>query len=142
MKYHFSFLLLFALVLTLVNVQAVDNSSGSTVSSDIPWERPEVDPPSGLRGLEGNDCVFLDWNPNLEEEIMGYWVFKRKKGYEGFKEVGNKLYRHAYCKLEDQDNGESFEYALKAFLKNGVVSDFSNVVTVIPEKTKSPEVDE
>lgn len=110
--------------------------------AEISFSPPEVRAPSGLIAEPCNGKVYLEWNPNLEKDLAGYYVYRRKAGDKEFKRITDKPIREPQFVDKGLKNGEKVEYAVKAVLRNGKVSEFSNIAESTPRKVKPPTIQE
>ncbi|MFH0775344.1 MAG: fibronectin type III domain-containing protein, partial [bacterium] len=93
----------------------------------IEQEVVKVIPPSGLRGVPGNGCVNLVWNPNGEANIAGYNVY-RSTDINGTDTSYIKINGSLLTTTSYQDtgltNGQMYLYRVMAQLTDGTESPF------------------
>lgn len=125
-----------------VGIMATFLMSGVSVcgAKGIDFSYPRAYAPSGLVVDGGDGEVFLEWNPNLEDDLAGYNIW-RSEGRE-FKKVNSQLVKVNQFVDKGLRNGRKYRYYITAVLKDGTESKPSNVVEVIPRLIKAPKVEE
>jgi len=105
------------------------------------FETPAVRPPTGLSGHAGITKMYLQWNPNLETGIAGYIVYRAMdKGT--FSPVNDAPVTTTSFIDKVPKSAVRWSYKIKAILSNNDKSDYSNTLTMILSKGKTPEVKE
>jgi uncharacterized protein len=91
--------------------------------------KPRPAKPSGLNGeaLKVKE-VPLAWQPNPEKDIAVYHIY-RAAGPEDFAQIANVSVKTGY---QDRDlkDGTTYKYKIRAEDKDGLISDFSDVISV------------
>ncbi len=106
------------------------------ITRDIPVVRP----PSALIADPGDGKVYLEWNPNLEEELSGYRVF-RNAG-EGYLQVTTRPILESSFIDSGLANGATYRYVVTSVNNAGEESPPSNEVVVNPALIPAPEIKE
>jgi len=109
---------------------------------NLSFNPPAVRPPSGLVAIEGDRKVYLEWNPNLEKDLVGYLVYRRATGEKKFKKITPKPITKTEFVDKNLENGKQFEYMVTAVVRDGKESDFSNLARATPRPVKAPKVRE
>ncbi len=104
------------------------------------FDPPAIRRPSALVAEGADGQVFLEWNPNLEEGLAGYHVYRRGSSQTQFACVTPKiLNRPAYTDTQ-LDNGTPYHYRVTALLGGGQESEPSNEVSAAPRVVRSAQI--
>ena len=131
---------MYELVLTLAVL--VSAAIGSPTQQAEEWTAPPARQPSALLAVAGDGKVYLQWNPNLEEDLVGYRVYRRQAGMHTFKSIHTQPIAGAKYVDRQAPNGTAMEYVVTAVLKSGLESDGSNLAAARPRVTTAPIVSE
>ncbi len=103
-------------------------------------ELPKVRPPSALIADAGDKKAYLEWNPNLETNLLGYHVY-RKEG-EDFVRITPKPVPSTNYIDQNLINGQIYRYVVCAIDEQGEESPPSNEVDLSPYDVKDPIITE
>ena len=106
----------------------------------ISGEIPILREPSALIADAGDKKAYLEWNPNLEENLAGYHVYRRTD--KDFLRVTQAPIQATAFDDRNLDNGLIYHYVVCAVDENGEESAPSNEVTLSPRIVKDPVIDE
>ncbi len=86
--------------------------------------------PTGLDSVTGDEAVYLTWNPNAEEDLAGYRVYRNNQPSGYFRMIAEV--KENYYVDYDVQNGTTYYYCVSAFDKNGNESELSDVIFDTP----------
>jgi len=75
-------------------------------------EPPAV--PAGLQAVPGDGSVSLSWDPDMEEDLAGYYVYSKAPGGEGLKRLNDAPTDRITYKDADVKPGLEYSYAVTA----------------------------
>jgi hypothetical protein len=102
---------------------------------------PVVRQPSGLIADPGDGRVYLEWNPNLEDDLAGYRVYRAASG-GAFGPVSAELVTTTEWIDSGLTNGQTYRYAVRAVNRAGEAGPDSNITTVQPRAIQAPVIEE
>lgn len=122
-----------------VTVASIPNTSPPTTSPSPPPSAPLVPPaiPTGLTAGAGDSVVYLHWNANSENDLVGYLIYRRQYPNNDYTEIATVKNGTNY---EDRDvvNGTEYIYKIRAYNTSGECSDYTlNVATARPMAASS-----
>jgi hypothetical protein len=116
------------------------------------WTAPERDrkafspsgvrPPSALLADGADSKVFLEWNPNLEETLEGYHVYRAASNDKTFRRLTSAPVPDPAYVDRDSQNGAGARYHVTAVLREGKESAPSNEAEAVPSASQVPAVAE
>ena len=122
----------FGLLMLCVAAQLVSAAPASTsqpraraarsVAKGGDWAPPVVRLPSGLIADAGDGKAYLEWNPNLEENLAGYLVYRQDGGAGAYKRISSKIITAPEFVDRGLKNGQVARYRVTAISRTGVES--------------------
>ena len=100
---------------------------------------PVVYAPSALTGRGVSNEVNLEWNPSLEDDIRGYHVYRRHPDADSFERITQYPVETPVYSDSGLTNQQRYVYRVTAVLQNGVESEHSNVIGIIPSHVEAPQ---
>lgn len=97
-----------------------------------------VSAPTGLVATGGNAKVTLDWQDNIETELLGYYVYRSTVSDSSFAKITLSPITTSYFVDSGLANGTTYFYKVTAIVTGNLESDFSASVSVIPRKRSCP----
>lgn len=88
-------------------------------------DKPDAEPPSQPKGLKvkaGNQALFVSWQPNPENDVIGYNIFLNGKKLNG------SLVKNTSYVISDLENDKSYDVSVQAVnssAKKSVLTDVS-----------------
>ncbi|MEA3431982.1 MAG: glucoamylase family protein [candidate division WOR-3 bacterium] len=119
--------------------QGMDDDSLHTIWVDeirVVWGEVDTIPPDAPAGLvadHGNECVYLDWDDNTEEDLMGYIVYRSSLQGGTYHRVNASIAMESRYIDRGLVNGNTYYYVVRAIDTRGNESENSNEVWTIPE---------
>jgi len=112
------------------------------VSGPVSPADPPPSPPAGLTAEESGTQVLVEWNPSLEEGVVGYHVY-RAKLYGDYQRRTSNLSTTAWFK-DNVDSRDTYSWKVTAVDSQGRQSDYSQPVLfstygIVPELSECPE---
>lgn len=86
------------------------------------------EPPTGLVSVAGQDVVAISWDPNEEEDLAGYRVWRREEGSEGTTLLTPDPIRESAYNDRAAEKGKMYAYAVTAVDISGNESRKSNFI--------------
>ena len=97
-----------------------------------------IRPPSALIVDAGDEKAYLEWNPGLEESLVGYNIYRRQNG--DFQCITPQPVAEPHFIDSGLSNGEGYRYWVTAVSVDGAESQPSNEVKVTPHAIKEPDI--
>ncbi len=116
------------------------NAASQTRPAVSEWTPPVVRRPTGLIVDLGDGKAYLEWNPNLEENLAGYHVYRQDTPKGSFKRVSVRLIHGTEFVDSGLKNGQTLRYRVIALTRSGAESPQSNIAEVTPRAVKAPQV--
>ena len=82
-------------------------------------------PPDGVFSVTGDGLVSIYWNPNFEDDLAGYGVYRNDELYGYYTWLADVPANQTYYLDYDVTNGETWYYAVTAIDSAGLESDLS-----------------
>lgn len=120
-----------------IQVSAVNVYDMESALSDPVYGTPETpdltppDAPEGLQAFPGDREVSLFWDPNTEDDLRGYFVYR-----DGVQLNANPITEPSYTDTK-LSNGATYTYTIRAVDMAGNLSDPSDPVEATPQEPAS-----
>ncbi|MBD3216447.1 MAG: hypothetical protein GF311_27790, partial [Candidatus Lokiarchaeota archaeon] len=102
---------------------------------------PVVYPPSGLIGRSVTNANYLEWNPNLEKDLSGYYIYRKSGNQQKFELLSERITTDTEYVDSRVTNRSVYEYRVTAVMNNGTESDYSNTLQLFSEESQDPEIE-
>jgi len=115
-------------------VTAMNNRSLESVRSDVVAAMPEKYVPRKPKKITGvfasveGDNIVVNWNEAGEEYVAGYNLYYKKTGAKKYKKLNRKTLKETKATLAGLKSGVRYNFMVTAVAKDGLESDFSEVV--------------
>jgi len=86
--------------------------------------------PSALIGIAGSKLISLSWEPNKENDLAGYRIWRRLEGESDFSLLTSELFLESSFNDTKLEKGRKYEYTVTAVDKNGNESERSSMVSI------------
>jgi hypothetical protein len=86
------------------------------------------EPPQGLVSVSGQDVVAISWDPNEEEDLAGYRVWRREEGTEEIGLLTPEPIKESVYNDRAAEKGKMYAYAVTAVDISGNESRISNII--------------
>ncbi len=122
--------------MTSYNKVDVESAPSETVSATT---KPRPVKPAGLSGesLHVKE-IPLKWEPNPEDDIIGYHIFRSFDEHEKFHEI-EMVKENTSLVDKSLEDGKEYRYKMQAEDRDGLLSDFSRTITICTKpRPRSP----
>lgn len=116
-------------VVTAVNNSGIESERTDEVSA-LPGIMPSA-PGNLVVEIKPFDKPVLKWMPSSSENVIGYKVFRNSTGTEPWTAIATLDKDKLTYKDEDTYDGERYFYTVAAISADGILSGYSNVVSVL-----------
>lgn len=86
-------------------------------------------PPKGLISVAGQGIISLSWDPNAEDDLDGYRVWRLEEGENDFVPVDQEIIKENAYIDRDVERGRKYSYYVTALDKAGNESEKSEIVS-------------
>lgn len=125
--------------LKAVTVRLDQTPPSAVVSGDWRNEIMPPLPPNNLRGSNDGEQVRLEWQANSEPDLFAYFVYRGTNSLQNMEVISPPLKEPFYLDTARNLNGRnSYLYAVRAVNLSEMVSDFSNSVSIRPQRFVAP----
>ncbi|OYD16774.1 hypothetical protein CH333_02675 [candidate division WOR-3 bacterium JGI_Cruoil_03_44_89] len=120
--------------------QGTDDDSLHTIWVDeirVIWGEVDTIPPDapvGLVAVGGDECVYLDWEDNTEEDLIGYTVHRSATQGGPYQRVNASIVSQSRYIDRELENGETYYYVVRALDARGNASEGCDEVWATPEE--------
>ncbi len=120
--------------------QNIDDDSLHTIWVDeirVVWgdvDSIPPEPPTGLLALGGDERVYLDWDDNTEDDLMGYTVYRSLTSGGPYLRINPSIISRSNYKDTGLTNGQTYYYVVCAIDARGNESENSDEVPATPEE--------